>query len=146
MTPDEIAQAAAAVLWAGDAASKALGIAVLEVGSGRATLSMAVRADMLNGIGTAHGGLIFSLADSAFAYACNSGGVMTVAAQCAITFLRPARLGDVLVARARNISEGGRSGLTDVTVDVDGVVVAEFRGYSRSIGRSLLGGEGADHA
>jgi len=138
MTAEETARRAAAAMWDGDAASKGLGMEVLEAHPGRAVLAMTIRPDMLNGHQMAHGGFIFTLADSAFAYACNSHGITTVAAQCQVTFLRPARNGDRLVAEARVITEGGRSGLTDVTVRVGDKAIAEFRGYSRSLGTSFL--------
>jgi acyl-CoA thioesterase len=95
---------------------------------------MTVRPDMVNGHGIAHGGFIFLLADSAFAFACNSHNERTVAAQCNIAFIRPGRLGDRLVATAREISKTGRSGIYDVRVTVNDIVIAELRGHSRSIG------------
>ena len=138
MTPEATARLAAETMWAGDHASQHLNMQLLEASPGRAVLSMEVQPFMLNGHKTAHGGFIFTLADSAFAYACNSHGITTVAAQCQVTFLRPARRGDVMRAEARVIAEGGRSGLTDVTVRVGEHVIAEFRGYSRSLGTSFL--------
>ena len=138
MTAEATARRAAAAMWEGDAASQGLGMEVLQADPGRAVLAMTIRADMLNGHQIAHGGFIFTLADSAFAYACNSHGITTVAAQCQVTFLRPARLGDRLVAEALVITEGGRSGLNDVTVRVGDRAIAEFRGYSRSLGTSFL--------
>ena len=128
--------AAAAALWEGDRASQGLGIEIIEVGTGSATLTMSVRADMVNGHALAHGGFIFTLADSAFAFACNSHGPAAVAAQCAITYLRPARLGDKLTATAREISRTGRSGITDVSVKAGEITIAEFRGHSRVIARA----------
>lgn len=128
---------AARDLWAADAASRALGMELVEVGPGRARVSMVVRPDMVNGHDLCHGGLIASLADSAFALACNSHGPVTVAAGFSIDFLQPGRLGQTLYADAREVSRRGRSGIYDVTVrsdDVeDGEVVAEFRGRSRTI-------------
>ena len=138
MTPDATARLAADTMWAGDHATQHLGMELLEALPGRAVMAMVVQPFMLNGHKTAHGGYIFTLADSAFAYACNSHGITTVAAQCQVTFLRPARKGDRMVAEARVIAEGGRSGLTDVTVRVGEHVIAEFRGYSRSLGTSFL--------
>ena len=121
-------------MWAADAASSALGMRLVELGPGEARVSMVVRADMVNGHDLCHGGLIASLADSAFALACNSRGRLTVAAGADITFVAAARLGDVLVAEATQRTAYGRSGLTDVTVtrESDGAVIAEFRGRSRS--------------
>jgi acyl-CoA thioesterase len=133
-----LAERAAAALWAGDRTSQGLGMELVTVGPGVATVAMVVREDMVNGHGNAHGGLIFTLADSAFAFACNSAGETTVGAQAAITFIRPARRGDRLVASAREISRLGRSGIYDVQVSAGGEVIAEFRGHSRSLGGSFL--------
>lgn len=138
MTPDEIAKASAQAMWANDRTAHGLGMELLEIGPGKATMSMVVREDMMNGHDLAHGGLIFTLADTAFAYACNSFGPSTVAGQCQITYLRPGKLGDRLMATARVINQAGRTGLTDVTVTAGDGVVAEFRGYSRTIGGSLI--------
>ena len=120
-------------MWAADAASAALGMRLVELGPGRARVSMAVRPDMVNGHDLCHGGLIASLADSTFALACNSRGPVTVAAGFEVDFLEPARLGQVLEADAREVALRGRSGLYDVTVRVGDTVVAEFRGRSRSL-------------
>ena len=126
-------------MWAADRASAALGIELLDWGPGRARLRMTVSTVMVNGHDIAHGGLVFSLADSAFAVACNSRGTVTVAAGADITFVAPARLGDVLVAEAEEQVAFGRSGLTDVRVTRTGddAVVALFRGRSRSLGRTI---------
>lgn len=137
-TPEQTAALAAKLLWAGDRAAQAMGAELIDVGPGRATLAMVVRDDMVNGHDTAHGGYIFALADTAFAFACNSGGHTTVAAHCSVTFLRPGQRGDRLVARAREVSRGGRSGLYDVTVSVGDKVIAEFRGHSRTVGGSFI--------
>jgi acyl-CoA thioesterase len=141
MSPDEVARASTEEMWQGDAASKMLGMSVAGVSPGEATLEMTVRADMINGWQLCHGGLVASLADSAFAVACNSRGTMTVAAGFDITLLESARLGDTLVAVARERALRGRSGLYDVTVTraSDGVVIAEFRGRSRSTGKPIPG-------
>jgi len=125
----------ARAMWAADAASAALGMRLVELGPGRARVSMVVRPDMVNGHDLCHGGLIASLADSAFALACNSHGPVTVAAGFEVDFLEPARLGQVLDADAREVALRGRSGLYDVTVRVGDTVVAEFRGRSRSLRR-----------
>jgi acyl-CoA thioesterase len=116
-----------------DAASQGLGIELIEAGKGQATVRMTITREMVNGHGMAHGGYVFLLADTAFACACNSHGPVTVAAGGDITFLRPAKVGDVLEARAEERSTSGRSGIYDVTVTRDGEVVAEFRGRSREI-------------
>lgn len=120
-------------MWAADAASKALGMTLEEVGDGTSRVSMVVREDMVNGHGLCHGGLVASLADSAFAVACNSRGVKTVAAGFDVSLLAPAHLGDVLVATAVERSLRGRSGIYDVTVTRGDEVVAEFRGRSRAL-------------
>lgn len=124
-------------MWAADRASAMLGMEAVEVGPGRGRVSMVVRPDMVNGHDLCHGGLIASLADSAFALACNSHGPMTVAAGFSVEFLAPGRLGQTLYAEAREVSRRGRSGVYDVTVRADdpevGDVIAEFRGRSRTI-------------
>jgi acyl-CoA thioesterase len=140
-TPQQTADAAKEAMSANDHACKALGIEFVEVGPSFATLAMVVRKDMTNGHGMAHGGFIFALADTAFAYACNSHGHTTVAAHCSITFIRPAQTGERLVAVAREISHSGRSGIFDIKVSVAEKTIAEFRGHSRTIGGSFIGGE-----
>jgi acyl-CoA thioesterase len=133
LSPDDIALACASAMWAEDDASKGLGMEIVEIAPGRATLAMKVRPDMVNGQRIAHGGFIFTLADSAFAFACNSHDERVVAAQGQITFIRPGKLGDRLVATAREVTRGGRSGIYDVCVTVGETVIAEFRGHSRVI-------------
>lgn len=122
-------------MWADDEASRGLGMEVLDLGVDHARVRMTISSAMVNGHAIAHGGYIFTLADSAFALACNSRGRLTVAAGADITFVLAARLGDVLVADATQRTTYGRSGITDVTVSrqSDGVVIAEFRGRSRSV-------------
>lgn len=137
--PAEIARQSAQAMWAGDHASQGLGMQVLEVGPGLARLAMTVTQRMLNGHGSCHGGFIFSLADSAFAFACNSHGQPAVAQHCSITYVSPGRLGMRLVAEARERQRGERSGIYDITVrDDTGTVVAEFRGHSRTLPGSLV--------
>ena len=138
LSPDDLARACADAMWKEDDASQGLGMKIVEVKSGQATLTMTVRPDMVNGQRIAHGGFIFTLADSAFAFACNSHNQRTVAAQCNISFIRPGKLGDTLVAAAREISRTGRSGIYDVRVTVNDTVVAELRGHSRTIGGALV--------
>jgi acyl-CoA thioesterase len=138
LSPDDLARACADAMWKDDDASRGLGMKIVEVRAGQATLTMTVEPHMVNGQRIAHGGFIFTLADSAFAFACNSHNERVVAAQGDITFLRPGKLGDVLVATAREISRSGRSGIYDVQVTAGEVVIAEFRGHSRSIGGSWL--------
>ena len=133
LSPEDLARACADAMWKEDDASCGLGMKIIEVAPGRATLSMTVQPHMVNGQRIAHGGFIFTLADSAFAFACNSHNEKAVAAQGNITFIRPGKLGDVLVASAREISRGGRSGIYDVQVKVGDQVIAEFRGHSRVI-------------
>jgi acyl-CoA thioesterase len=144
--PQTVAERSAAAMWEGDRASQALGMQIVEVGPGRAVLQMTVRDDMVNGHAIGHGGLTFTLADSAFAFACNSYDRRTVAAGAEIRFLAPTRLGDVLTATAVERSRDGRKGVYDVQVTrreqgVD-TVVASFVGRSHEIGGSWL----ADHA
>ena len=137
-TAQETAELAARTMWANDRASRGLGMEIVSVGPGVATLAMNVGEAMTNGHGVAHGGFIFTLADSAFAFACNSYGETTVAAHCAITFIKPGRGGARLVASAREVSRSGRSGIYDVTVSCEGETVAEFRGHSRTVGGSFV--------
>lgn len=135
----ELADRCAAAMWADDRASRGLGMSAPQVSPGHARMTMPIRADMVNGQGNCHGGLIAGLADSAFAFACNSYGEVTVAAGFDITFVAAARLGEVLVATAVERARFGRSGIYDVTVHrTDGTVIAEFRGRSRSLGRPLV--------
>lgn len=138
MTPDELARASADAMWSADTASRGLGMEIVDVAPGRATLTMTVGEAMLNGHEIAHGGFIFTLADSAFAFACNSYGERTVAQHCTISFIKPVAKGDRLVATAREVSRSGRSGIYDVSVSVNGTVVAEFRGFSRTVGGSIV--------
>jgi acyl-CoA thioesterase len=129
-----LARKCAEAMWAGDRASQGLGIEILSIGPGRAVLAMTVRESMTNAQGTCHGGFIFALADSAFAFACNTYDRRAVAQHCAVTFLRPAELGDRLTAECVERTRTGRSGIYDVSVKhADGAPVAEFRGHSRTI-------------
>lgn len=121
-------------MLADDAASRALGIEVTQVGVGMATATMTVRADMVNGHDITHGAFVFAVADTAFACACNSHGPTTVAAAADITFVAPSHAGDVLEARAVERTRFGRSGIYDVTVRRGDDIIAEFRGTSRTIG------------
>ena len=145
MGPETLAQASADALWAEDRASRDLGMTLDHVAPGLATLSMTVLAGMCNGHGTCHGGFIFALADSAFAYACNSHGQRAVAQHASVTYIQPANEGDRLTASAREVSRRGRGGIYDVTVaNAAGEVVAEFRGHSRTIEGTLVPIAGAD--
>ncbi|MBA2444254.1 MAG: hydroxyphenylacetyl-CoA thioesterase PaaI [Nocardioidaceae bacterium] len=130
-------------MWVDDVASRALGMEIEQVSSGCSTVSMSVRADMTNGHGTAHGGLIFALADSAFAFACNSHNERAVAQSCDIVFAAPASTGDRLVATAVERHRFGRNGIYDVRITCEDKVIAEFRGRSRTLGGDLVAA-GAD--
>jgi len=136
-TPQEaqsLAERVAADMYARDRASQAMGMQISSIGPGYAELTMTVRADMLNGHAICHGGFIFTLADSAFAFACNSYNLTTVASGCAIDFVAPAREGDVLAAMARERSVSGRTGVYDIEVtNQRGETVAYFRGKSYRI-------------
>ncbi|MEM9584074.1 MAG: hydroxyphenylacetyl-CoA thioesterase PaaI [Pseudomonadota bacterium] len=134
MTPKERAEKSAAAMWSDDRASAWLGMQLRCVDEGSATLSLEVEKHHTNGHGICHGGITFALADSAFAFACNSRNQSTVAQHNAITFTAPAQIGDVLTAHAREVSLTGRNGIYDVTVTKqDGTKIAEFRGHSRAI-------------
>jgi acyl-CoA thioesterase len=141
-TPQQVAEAARDAMWANDRASQALGIQVLAVGPGSATLTMTVRTDMLNGHDTCHGGLLTTLADSAFAFACNAYNEITVAAGFDVNFLAAARQGDVLTATARELSKAGRTGVYDIVVtNQRGDSIAVFRGRSYTAkGRAVVAG------
>src|SRR5437762_6200601 len=132
--PQALAERVGAAMFARDRASQALGMALLAIRPGYARMSMTVRADMVNGHDICHGGLIFTLADSTFAFACNSHNHVTVAAGCTIEFLAPARLGDTLIATGEERAQSGRSGVYDIRVEnQDGVLGALFRGKSARI-------------
>jgi len=129
-----LAERVAAEMFTRDAASQALGMRIVKVGPGSAELTMKVRADMLNGHATCHGGFIFTLADSAFAFACNSANLATVASGCTIDFIAPARENDVLTAIGRERSLSGRTGIYDIEVrNQRGEMIALFRGKSYRI-------------
>ncbi len=134
-----LAERAVEALWRGDSASRQLGMFIEACGPGCATVTMRIRPDMVNGHGICHGGLIFALADSAFAFACNSHGDNTVAAGAAIEFLRPAREGDLLRAVAAERWRRGRSGIYEIEVqNQEGEAVALFRGRSHQIAGRLI--------
>ncbi|WP_312530777.1 hydroxyphenylacetyl-CoA thioesterase PaaI [Paracoccus sp. (in: a-proteobacteria)] len=134
MTDQEIAEACAKAMWNDDSASQRLGMSLDHIAPGEATLSMDITDQMSNGHGNCHGGYIFTLADSAFAFACNSRNTMVVAQQNSITYINPGRIGDRLTAAAREISLRGRSGIYDVRItNQNGDHIAEFRGHSRSV-------------
>jgi len=139
MDPQEKATRSADAMWSNDRASKWFGMEIEEVAEGRAVLGLTVQDHHCNGHSICHGGVTFSLADSAFAFACNSRNQSTVAQTNLITFIAPGRLGDRLTAVAEEVSLAGRSGVYDVTVhNQDNVVIAEFRGMSRAIKGQLF--------
>ncbi|MBT2130236.1 hydroxyphenylacetyl-CoA thioesterase PaaI [Aliiroseovarius lamellibrachiae] len=134
MTPELRAKKSAEVMWGDDPASQALGMSLDDIGPGRSVMRMTVRGDMANGHGMCHGGFIFTLADSAFAFACNSYNTRVVAQHNSITYLSPGQLGEILTASATEVSRAGRSGIYDVEVTgEDGRKLALFRGHSRQI-------------
>jgi acyl-CoA thioesterase len=135
MDANELAERVAHGMLAAEGTGPAWGIRIEEIRAGYARLSMKVRPDMLNGHGIVHGGMVFSLADTAFAYVCNGRNEKTVAAQASIVFLGSANEGDILIAEGEEAATAGRSGVTRVSVrTADGSPIAEFTGYSRTIG------------
>jgi acyl-CoA thioesterase len=141
VNPQQTAERCAELMWKDDNASQSLGMELVDVAPGRATIRMAVRDDMVNGHGIGHGGFTFSLADSAFAFACNTYNRRTVAQAAEIAFRAPTRLGDVLTAEAVERDREGRDGTYDVTVRNGHAVVAEFVGRSREIRGSFFEGD-----
>jgi acyl-CoA thioesterase len=134
LAPQQLAEACARAMWSSDSTSQRLGMRIESIAPGEATLSMEITDFMLNGHGLAHGGFVFALADSAFAFACNSYNRRTVGYQAAITYMAPGRLGDRLTAVAHEVHRAGRNGIYDVHVTNDrGEQVAEFRGHSRTV-------------
>ena len=144
LSPDDLARACADAMWKEDSASSGLGMEILDMKAGSATMAMTVKPHMVNGHGITHGGFVFLLADSTFAFACNSRNERAVAAHCNISFIRPGKLGDRLIATATEISRSGRSGIYDIRVTVDGVVVAEMRGHSRTVGGTWIAADNTD--
>ena len=139
MNPDQLADRVAHYMLAAEGTGPAWGIVIEEARAGYARLSMVLRADMLNGHGSAHGGMIFALADTAFAYVCNGANAKSVAAQASIVFLGSANEGETLIAEAHEVALEGRGGVTRVAVRTsDGRTVAEFTGYSRTVGGAVV--------
>jgi acyl-CoA thioesterase len=139
MTPNELADKVARAMLAAEGTGPAWGIEIEEAREGYARIRMTLTAAMLNGHGIAHGGILFALADTAFAYVCNGRNLRSVAAQASIVFLDQAREGEMLIAEAREQGLVGRTGVTHVSVrTADGRAVAEFTGYSRSLGGALI--------
>jgi acyl-CoA thioesterase len=134
MNPQTLAEACAKAMWANDQASQGLGMSLDGVAPGEATISMTVTDEMCNGLSVCHGGYLFTLADSAFAFACNTYNQHTVAQHGAITFIAPAYAGERLTARAREICREGRGGIYDVSIaNPAGKTIAGFRGHSRTV-------------
>lgn len=139
MDANELASRVAQQMLADEGTGPAWGIVIEEARADYCRLRMEIRADMLNGHRIAHGGMVFALADTAFAYVCNGGNERTVAAQANIVFLDKAEAGETLVAEAAHVSKVGRSGVTRVAVRTsDGRMIAEFMGYSRTVGGSIV--------
>lgn len=144
-TPDVLAQACADAMFSRDQASQSLGIGLQDIAAGKARLGMTVRADMIQGHGTCHGGFLFALADSAFAFACNSYDEATVASGCSIDYVAPARLGDQLTATAIELTRKGRTGLYDVRIENQhGELIALFHGKSYKVRGTVLTQETQD--
>lgn len=139
MTPKEIARKSAQALWQHDHASQWFGMNLDDVDEGTAVVSLVIEQHHVNGLGTCHGGVTFALADSAFAFACNSRNQATVAQNNTITYIAPARIGDKLTATAKELSLSGRSAIYDVEVRNQlGAVIAQFRGGSRSVRGTVI--------
>ena len=139
MEADALAEKVARRMLAAEGTGPAWDLRIEEVRAGYARVSMAVRADMLNGHRVAHGGMIFALADSAFAYVCNGANHASMAAQASIVFLDKVREGETLIAEAEEVAREGRAGVTRVAVRADdGRTVAEFTGYSRTLGGAVM--------
>jgi acyl-CoA thioesterase len=146
LTPQQVAERCAEVLWPDDRAPQGMGMELLEIGPGTARLRMAVREDMVNCHGICHGGYIFAVADTAFAYACNSYNHRAVASGVDINFVAPAQLGDVLTAHGHARQQGGRNGVYDIEVtNQDGKLIALFRGRSTRI-KGPIFDNGNDHS
>ena len=139
LSPQALAEACAKSMWEDDNASRHLGMELLSVAPGEATISMTVAETMTNGHGNCHGGYMFTLADSAFAFACNTYNQRTVAQHCSVTYIAPAFKGDRLTATAREVSRRGRGGIYDIAItNQQGEQIAEFRGHSRTVKGTLL--------
>jgi acyl-CoA thioesterase len=139
MNPDELASRVAHEMLAGEGTGPAWGIQIEEAREDYARVSMVIRADMLNSHGIAHGGMIFALADTAFAYVCNGANQASVAAQASVVFLDKVREGETLIAEAMEVAREGRAGVTRVAVRAgDGRTIAEFTGYSRTLGGAVV--------
>ncbi len=134
LSPQALAEACARVMWDDDNATRHLGMELVSIALGEAVIAMDITDAMTNGHGICHGGYMFTLADSAFAFACNSHNQRSVAQHCSVSFIAPAFRGDRLTASAQEVSRRGRSGIYDVRItNQEGEIVAEFRGHSRTI-------------
>lgn len=134
LSPQALAEACARVMWDDDNATRHLGMELVSIAPGEAVIAMDITDAMTNGHGICHGGYMFTLADSAFAFACNSHNQRSVAQHCSVSFIAPAFRGDRLTASAQEVSRRGRSGIYDVRItNQEGEIVAEFRGHSRTI-------------
>ena len=134
-----VASACAESLWKEDRTSQKLGMKIVRIGPGEAELSMTVTEDMVNGHNIGHGGYLFTLADSTFAFACNTYNQRCVAQHCSISFLAPVHAGEQLRSVAKEVSRQGRNGIYDITVfDSQSKAIVEFRGYSRTIKGAVL--------
>lgn len=134
LSPQALAEACSRAMWDDDNATRHLGMELVSVAPGEAVIAMTVAETMTNGHGTCHGGYIFTLADSAFAFACNTYNQRTVAQHCSVTYIAPAFRGDRLTATAREASRRGRGGIYDIRItNQEGEHVAEFRGHSRTV-------------
>lgn len=134
-----VASACAESLWKEDRTSQKLGMKIVRIGPGEAELSMTVTDDMVNGHNIGHGGYLFTLADSTFAFACNTYNQRCVAQHCSISFLAPVHAGEQLRSVAKEVSRQGRNGIYDITVyDSQSKAIVEFRGYSRTIKGAVL--------
>ncbi|ANG62794.1 phenylacetic acid degradation protein PaaD [Marinobacterium aestuarii] len=139
MSPQQLAEACAQAMFARDTATQALEMEILEIAPGSALIRMPVGPRMIQGHNSCHGGYIFTLADSAFAFACNTYNAITLGAGCSIDYLAPAKLGDLLCARAQERSRSGRTGVYDVTIENQhGDCIALFRGKSHQVRGTLL--------
>ncbi len=139
LDPQALALASAKALWENDKATQFLDMKLTDVAPGTCRMAMTIQDQMCNGHGSCHGGYIFTLADSAFAFACNTYNQRAVAQHCNITYLNPASSGDVLTATATEVSQQGRSGIYDISVtNQQGEVIAQFRGHSRTIKGTLI--------
>lgn len=142
MSPQQVAEATRDAMWKDDRASRMLGLSVVAIGPGTSTVTMTVREDMLNGHDICHGGLITTLADSAFAFACNAYNELTVASGFDVNIVATGKLGDVMTATAREVSKAGRTGVYDIDVrNQRGELIAAFRGRSYTVkGKPLVEG------